>query len=313
METRSNHVLVGAVMLALLAIVLGFTVWLARVSGGDAQIYDIFFRQSVAGLANGSAVTFAGVPAGQVTEIKLIPDQPEFVRVRIAVQEDVPVLQGTTATIAGVGFTGVSQINLDGAIRGAPPITDLGPAGAPVIPTKPGALGELLNSAPLLLERLTTLTERVGELLSDRNQQSLSAILANVERLSGSLADRGPEIARTLAETRTAIRQAGDAAAEISKLAAATNGVVASDVRPAMANLNRTIAAAERSATSLEGAIDEARPGIRALSTQTVPEVGQLVRDLSAMSEALTGVANRLNQDGAGSVLGGRKLPDYEP
>lgn len=312
METRSNHVLVGGVVLVLLAIVLAFTVWLARVAGGDSQIYDIFFRQSVDGLAKGSAVTFAGVPTGQITEIKLMPNQPEFVRVRIAVDQDVPVLQGTTATIAGVGFTGVSQINLDGAVRGAPPITEIGPAGAPVIPTKPGALGELLNSAPLLLDRITTLTERLGELMSDRNQNSIGAILGNVQRLTGALADRGPELAQTMVETRETIRQAGIAAEQIGKLAATTNGVVTQDVKPAMANLNRTIASAQRSMESLDGAIGEARPGLRAFSTQTVPEVGQLVRDLSEMSEALTGVANRLNQGGASSVLGGRRLPEYE-
>src|SRR3546814_10811475 len=104
-------------------------------------------------------------------------DLPSFVRVRISVKEDVPVLQGTTATIQGVGFTGVSEIQLDGAVKGAPPIAcpldnirSACPDGVPLIPTKPGALGELLNNAPLLLERLTTLTARLTELLSDRNQ-----------------------------------------------------------------------------------------------------------------------------------------------
>src|SRR3546814_6983210 len=38
-------------------------------------------------------------------------------------------LQGTTAALEGVGFTGVSQISLDGAVKDAPPITDKGPAG----------------------------------------------------------------------------------------------------------------------------------------------------------------------------------------
>ena len=65
METRSNHILVGSVVLGLLAAVLIFTVWLARLSGGNEKIYDIFFKTSVDGLAKGSAVTFAGVPSGQ--------------------------------------------------------------------------------------------------------------------------------------------------------------------------------------------------------------------------------------------------------
>ncbi len=309
METRSNHVLVGGVVLVLLAIIIGFTVWMARLSGGDDQAYDIFFKTSVDGLAKGSAVTFSGVPSGQVKDIALMPDQPEFVRVRITVKAETPVLQGTTATIAGVGFTGVSQINLDGAIKGAPPITEVGPYGAPVIPTKPGALGELLNSAPQLLQQLSTLTERMGELLNDRNQKSLGNILANLDKMSSGLANQTPEIQATLADARVAIRQAGNAAQQVGALAATTNG----QVGPIAADLRKTVASAQRSMDALEGAISEARPGLRAFSTQTVPEVGQLVRDLTEMSEALTGVATKLNRGGAGALIGGGKLPDYKP
>ncbi|WP_380872823.1 ABC transporter substrate-binding protein [Sphingomonas sp. DBB INV C78] len=316
METRSNHILVGSVVLALLVAVLLFTVWLARLSGANEQEFDIFFKQSVDGLAKGSPVTFSGVPVGQIKEILLMPEQPEFVRVRISVNGDTPILQGTTATIAGVGFTGVSQINLDGAIKGQPPITcpdeDRSaqcPYGRPVIPTKPGALGELLNSAPQLMERLSTLTERMGELLNDRNQKSLANILANLERLSGSLADRGPDLKDVLADTRVAVRQAGDAAEQIGQLAATTN----KELQPIAADLRKTVQSAERSMGALEGAINEARPGLKAFSTQTVPEVSQLIRDLTEMSDALTGVANKLDRGGAGAVLGGNKLPDYEP
>jgi len=313
METRSNNVLVGGVVLALLIVTLGFIVWLAGISGGVTNKYDIFFKTSVEGLAKGSTVTFSGVPVGNVEEIALMPQSPEFVRVRIGVKDDVPILQGTTATIAGVGFTGVSQINLDGAIKGAPPITEPGPYGAPVIPTKPGALGELLSSAPQLLERFSTLTERLTELLNDKNQASITGILANVNKLTGALADRSPEIAATLAETRIAIRQAGDAAEQIGKLAGTTNAMMDSDVRPMIANLNRTVIAARGSMENLDGAIAEARPGLKTFSTRTLPEMSQLIRDLSEMSEALSAVANRLDRGGAGAVIAGNKLPDYKP
>ena len=57
---------------------------------------------------------------------------------RIEVDGETPVLQGTTAQIKGVGFTGVSEIQLDGAVKGAPPITQHGPAG---LPGDPGQLG----------------------------------------------------------------------------------------------------------------------------------------------------------------------------
>jgi phospholipid/cholesterol/gamma-HCH transport system substrate-binding protein len=313
METRSNHVLVGSVVLALLAALAVFTVWLAQLGAGAETKYDIFFKQSVDGLAKGSSVSFSGVPSGQVDEIALWPRDPEFVRVRIRVKSETPVLQGTTATIQGVGFTGVSQIMLDGAVKGAPPISDIGPGGVPVIPTKPGALGELLSNAPQLLERLTTLTERLTLLLSDRNQASIAGILDNVERLSDALADRGPEIAATLAQTRIAIEQAGNAAEEIGKLAATSNDLLDKEGRPLMADLRRTVSSAKNSMDTLDAAISDARPGLQAFSKQTIPEVGQLVRDLRDMAEALTAVSQRLDRGGAGSLIGSPKLPDYKP
>jgi len=312
METRSNHVLVGGVVLALLVALLAFAVWLAGFKTTAEQRYDIFFKTSVDGLAKGSSVNFSGVPVGKIVEIKLLPDSPEFVRVRIAVDQDTPILQGTTATVAGVGFTGVSQVNLDGAVKGAPPISEPGPYGVPVIPTKPGALGELLSSAPELLQRLSALTERLSVLLNDKNQKSISGILAHVDKLTGDLADRGPEIAEALANLKVAVAQAGDAAEKIGLLAETTNGVMSSEVRPAMANLNRATNAAQHTMESLDAAITDARPGIKALSTQTVPQINQLVRNLAEMSESLNAISAKLDRGGAGAVLGGSKLPDYK-
>ncbi|HEX8485496.1 MlaD family protein [Sphingomonas sp.] len=318
METRSNHVLVGAVVLILLALLALFTVWIARLGGTSEKEYDIFFRQSVDGLAKGSTVAYSGVPSGQVKEITLWKNDPQFVRVRISVQDETPVLQGTTATVLG-SFTGTSTVALDGARKGAPAIVcpaqnteSVCPYGVPVIPTKQGGIGAILNSAPQLLERLSTLTERLTALLSDRNQASIAGILENTNRLSDALADRGPEIAATLAQTRIAIQQAGNAAEQIGALAATTNGVLANDVQPAMQNLNRAIGSAQKSADSLNAAIGDARPGLQAFSKQTIPEVGQLVRDLRVMTTALSSVAEKVDQQGASSLIGSPKLPDYE-
>ncbi|MCI1141476.1 MCE family protein [Sphingomonas sp. WKB10] len=317
METRSNHVIVGAVVLILLAVLAIFTVWIARLGGAKTHEYDIFFKQSVDGLATGSTVTYSGVPTGQVKKIALWKPDPQFVRVRVSLNEDTPILQGTTATIQG-SFTGTSTVALDGARKGAPPIVcperpdpTQCPYGVPVIPTKQGGIGAILNSAPQLLERLSTLTERLTGLLTDRNQASIAGILDNTNRLTDALADRGPEIAATLAQTRIAIQQAGDAAQSIGKLADTTNGVLAEDVKPTLANLNQTIAAAKQSAETLNSAIQDARPGLQTFSKQTIPEANRLVRDLRVTATALSSIADKVDQ-GAGSLIGQQKLPDYK-
>ncbi|EQB00118.1 phospholipid/cholesterol/gamma-HCH transport system substrate-binding protein [Sphingobium wenxiniae] len=319
METRSNHVLVGTVTLLLLAGIMLAAFWFSRLSDGENKEYDIFFKQSVNGLAKGSSVNYSGVPSGQVEKIELWKRDPGFVKVRISVKEGTPVLLGTTATIQGVGFTGVSEIVLDGAVKGAPPIRcpdnnplSACPDGVPVIPTKPGALGELLNNAPQLLERLSTLTERLTELLDDKNQQSIAGILSNVEKMTGALADRSPEISATLAEARIAVQRTGIAAENIGKLAATTDSLLNDEGRPMMADLRKSVQAATRSIDTLDKTIAEAQPGVHAFSNQTMPEVNQLVRDLREMSRAFRGVAEKLDQQGAGSLVGSPKLPDYK-
>ncbi len=308
METRSNQVLVGSVVLGLLVAIAVFLVWLSGVSGGGTKTYDIFFKQSVEGLATGSTVTFSGVPSGQITGIELWKENPEFKRVRVELKDDTPILLGTTATILG-SFTGPSTVVLDGAVKGAPPITEPGPAGAPVIPTKRGGLGALLNSAPQLLERISTLTERLTEVLNDKNQKSFSGILANVDRLSGDLANRGPEIAATIAETRVTLKQAGIAAEKIGNLAQTVDG----QAGPLITDMRGAIAAANRSMNTLDATLKDAQPGVQAFSKQTLPEIGQLVRDLRVMAESLTAVAGKIDQGGASSILGSPRLPDYKP
>jgi phospholipid/cholesterol/gamma-HCH transport system substrate-binding protein len=326
METRSNQILVGSVVLGLIAALVVFIVWLSQLGEGGQKTYDVFFQQSVEGLANGSGVTFRGVPVGQIESINLEPNSPQFIRVRIRVSDTTPVLQGTTATIRGVGFTGVSQIQLDppeqqAGQRGQPaeircpeqnPESEC-PYGYPVIPTRPGALGQLLNTAPELLERVSTLTERLTELLSDRNQESFAAILDNVEGVTRALNERAPEIAATLAEARVAIQQAGQAAERFGQLADSANTLVNQDGRPLVADLRRTLQSADQSMQQLQSAIGEARPGIQNFSNQTLPEVGQLIRDLRATSESLRDITDRLNQQGVGGVIGGQRLPDYRP
>jgi phospholipid/cholesterol/gamma-HCH transport system substrate-binding protein len=233
--------------------------------------------------------------------------------VRIQVDEQTPVLQGTTAQIRGVGFTGVSEIQLEGAASGAQPLTRPGPQGCPVIPASAGGLGALLNSAPELLDRIQRLTERLTELLSDRNQNAISDILENVQRTSDVLAKRAPELADTMVQVQFAARNAGIAAGKAGELIDSSNRLVNDDVRPAAADLRRTMASVERTTANLDALLADARPGVQNLTKTTLPEANRLVRDLRELTANLEGFSQRLDQGGVTGVLGSPKLPDHKP
>lgn len=312
METRANHVWVGAVTLVLLVALAAFIIWLARMGEGRQHEYDIFFKQSVDGLAKGTAVSYAGVPAGQIKDIELWPKDPSFVRVRVTLDEKIPILQGTTATIQS-GFTGVSNILLNGGVRGAPPIREPGPNGVPVIPTKAGGLGALLNSAPLLLERLTTLSERLTILLSDQNQASISNILANTDRLTSSLATASPQVERTLAELQITLRQASETLGTFEKVGNSANTLLGEDGQSLAAELRKTLRSAQGAVDELKGTLNDARPAARQLSDTTLPAADAALRDLRAATRSLRDVVEKVDEGGAGALVGGQKLPDYKP
>ena len=313
METRSNHVMVGAVVLILLASLLFFAVWLAGLSGKTTRCFDIYFTQAVGGLNKGSGVSFSGVPVGQIEKISLLPDRPEFVWVRISVDEATPVLQGTTAQIKGVGFTGVSEIQLDGAVKGGKPLTQLGPQGCPVVPSTSGGLGALLNSAPELIDRIQRLTERLTELLSDKNQNSIADILENINTTTRVLAERAPDLADAIGDARIAARNAGIAAQRVGILADDTSRLINEQGKPAAEDLRKAIGAVQHAAETLDSVVADAQPGIQNFSKSTLPEANRLVRDLRDLTVSLSQFSDRLNNDGALGVLGAEKLPDYKP
>jgi phospholipid/cholesterol/gamma-HCH transport system substrate-binding protein len=253
------------------------------------------------------------VPVGQITKISLLPDRPEFIWVRIDVERDTPVLQGTTAEIHGVGFTGVSEIQLTGATRGARAISQAGPQGCPVIPSSTSGLGALLNSAPELMDRIQRLTERLTELLSDKNQNAISDILENIDVTTRELRKRAPELGETLAEARVAVHNAGVAADRVAALADNTNRLVTEEGRPAAENLNKAIASVQSAADNLDAMISDARPGVQNFSKSTLPELNRTVRQMRQLAESLQQVSDRVNQQGIGGALGPEKLPDYKP
>jgi len=315
METRANHIWVGAITLLLLALAAGFFVWLARLGDANQKEYDIFFQQSVGGLARGSSVAFSGVPVGQVTEIVLWERDPEYVRVRIKVEDTVPVLVGTAASIS-FSFTGVSTLNLEGARRGAPPITcettDC-PEGVPVIPPAGGAIDEILSSAPLLLERLATLTDRLTRVLDDDNQASIGGILRNTNAISAELATASPEIRRTMAELQGTLAQSTLTLAAFEDTLNSADALLENEGQPLAADLRQTLASARQAAAALEATLAQVEPISRQLNEDTLPAAEATMRDLRRTSETLRSLTETLESEGAGSLLGSRPLPDYQP
>ena len=77
METRAPYALIGLFVVVAIAAVFGFVYWMHNTGGlGERALYRIRFENSVSGVLVGSAVMFDGIKVGEVTDLRIDPDNP---------------------------------------------------------------------------------------------------------------------------------------------------------------------------------------------------------------------------------------------
>ena len=71
--------------------------------------------------------------------------------------------------------------------------------------------------------------------------------------------------------------------------------------------------AAQQAMGALEQTLVDTRPAARELTQTTLPLANATLKDLQRTSAALRQVTEKIATEGAGSLVGGSKLPDYDP
>jgi phospholipid/cholesterol/gamma-HCH transport system substrate-binding protein len=179
MEIRARYVLVGLFTLAVIVGGFGFVYWLQTSGGlGKRMSYEVRFSNTVSGLLKGSPVLFNGIRVGEVTGLRLVPDNPRAIDATIAVDENAPVRSDTLVSLEFQGLTGVAVVTLTGGSDHSPP-PPKGPGGRPVLTAIEGAGESMSESARRVLGRL-------DKILAD-NTSDLRSIIANIETFSAAL------------------------------------------------------------------------------------------------------------------------------
>jgi phospholipid/cholesterol/gamma-HCH transport system substrate-binding protein len=206
METRAPFVVVGAFVLAAIAAVFGFVYWLHNTGGlGPRATYHVQFDGSVPGLLVGAAVLFNGIRVGEVTDLRLAPDNPRRVNATISVSSTTPVRSDTKVGLEFQGLTGVPVIALEGGML----LANSGEV--PTLIAEPGAGQGMTQAARDALRRVdSVLAENSGPLKNTianlqvfseglaRNTGKLDGIVAGLEKMTGGGVSTAPKIAYDL-------------------------------------------------------------------------------------------------------------------
>ena len=330
METRANHVVIGCFVLAVVAGIFGFVIWLARIDiDREVATYAITFDNAVTGLSVGGDVRFNGIRVGEVTRIKIDRDNLERVLVRVEVAADTPVREDTVASVEFQGITGVSYIQLSGGSAAKkilwPPERD---GEVPVIPSTPSAIQELFASAPELIDRIVLLVNQGAKVVNDKNLTHFTNILENIEVVSGQVAAKGPAIEATIdnvnrmtidlsaasAELRALVPAFKEAIEEVSATLAVTRGtlgtvdaVVETDLRPLLASINASAQSLDRLTRQVEDVVTANREAIDVFASDGLVELTKFIEEARVLVGSATRLVDEIGKDPAQFLFGRQK------
>lgn len=307
METRANYVLIGAFTLLTAIGLLMFGLWAAKFSSERSwQQYKIVFDEAVTGLSVGSPVQFNGILVGSIQQLSLDPNDPRRVIAIIRADARAPVKTDTRARMAITSVTGPSVIQLTGGTPGAPLLVNVDKRDPPVILTSPSALQNIADTANRLVERL-------DEVLSDTNVEHISATLANLDRVSGALAQQDKGMEALLVSAR-------DAARSLDTTLQTTNGTMqrldqnlVQQLPQVITKLESTLARLDSAAGNADAILGENRAAIHSFANEGLGQLGPTLVELRGLIADLRVISDRISGSPPRFLLGRDAPKEYEP
>lgn len=310
METHSNRLLVFSVVGLLLASLAVFVFWLLAAQNPDGRDYLIRFTDSVRGLKDGASVTYAGVPAGVVTDVRLDARDPSLVLVTVRLDAAIPILDGAKAEIARSLLGDDATITIDGSRKGAAPITASTDRGLPVIPAKKGGLLGSGGDPMALIEKISRSVDNVSSNLDARGQQRARERLTALSAASSAWPDRAARLADSLTRSRGRILDAGASAARAGERADRIREELGAR-GPRAASIGGTLLRAQGATEKFGRDVEGFRPAIRRIDGQA-RKLTDRIRSARSSTQRIGERAGRIDREGI-QLFGSPALPKYGP
>jgi phospholipid/cholesterol/gamma-HCH transport system substrate-binding protein len=316
METRADYVAVGAFVLVILVGVLIAVLWLARVEfNREFAFYDIYFSNSVAGLAPGSAVNYNGIRIGRVTELRIDPQNLQRVRATIELDQTAPIKQDATASLTTQGLTGATYIEISGGSADALPLTAQPGQRYPVIESRQSGLQLVFASAPEVLASVLDVANRLRDILDDKNRAAITEMLDNLRRLTGVAAGRSNEIDSIFVDGAATMRGLRQTLEAVNEMLVDLRQMVGEkgDMRLALKDIDEAARKLEQFEGHLDALVQENRPPLREFTGRGLNELSQLLVDARGLVAGLTRLVDDIERDPSRFLFGSNRREGYQP
>ncbi|HRP23444.1 MAG TPA: MlaD family protein [Thauera sp.] len=313
METRAHHVLIGLFTVVVIGAALLFALWLAKAdSDRQFEVYDIVFQEAVTGLSRGSTVEFNGIRIGEVTGLRLDPQDAHRVIARVRVDSEAPVRTDTRARLVPAGITGISIIRLtSGDDPTSAKLQGSDDEVAQIIAT-PSPMSRLLADGEDVVFNVNELLIQARALFSADNVAGIGRTLQNLEQTTAGLAAQRQDVSEALRQLTLASQQANAALAEATRAMGAANRLIDVQGTRTLDSAERSMQAFERAMTTLDSLVADNRgqldSGMRGLA-----ELGPAIGELRSTLASLRAITRQLEDRPADYLLGLEPTKEFTP
>ena len=200
MNENRQYLIVGLFVVITTAILVGVWLWFSASNRKTYNTYQTVFSEPVDGISMSSIIKYNGVEIGKVKGIELDKKNQRNVIVYLNILSQVPINSETYATIKPQGVTGMSFISLS-LPRNSTSTTNLQPTDSPPYPTiaaHPSLLYSLTEQAQSLTNNVQDISGQVKILLADKNLEHVANTLANLDKVSTSVAAKSTDIEKSM-------------------------------------------------------------------------------------------------------------------
>ncbi|HAT1781792.1 TPA: MCE family protein [Legionella pneumophila] len=305
MESKTNYTIVGLIVLILTAGLLSAGLWLSvGFNQKEYTSYTVYLKESVSGLSVESPVKFNGVQVGYVKEIKLNKNDPRQVELLLNIEKSTPITTSTSATLISQGITGVTYVGLSAGSSELTPLRKMPGEPYPVIPSKPSLLNQLDAVLKEVAENVGAVSEKAQLIINEENADNVRKSLANIERITEIIADKGQTIDSSLNNLDVFVANMAKTSKQFPQLI--------KDLKTGISKFksladNMSAAGKDVSKTMIAG-----KNTIDQISQQAIPPAVILLRRLNAISANLEKVSNEMRQNPS-VIIRGTKTPKLGP
>ncbi|CZH49076.1 MlaD family protein [Legionella pneumophila serogroup 1] len=305
MESKTNYTIVGLAVLILTAGLLSAGLWLSvGFNQKEYTSYTVYLKESVSGLSIESPVKFNGVQVGYVKEIKLNKNDPRQVELLLNIEKSTPITTSTSATLISQGITGVTYVGLSAGSSELTPLRKMPGEPYPVIPSKPSLLNQLDAVLKEVAENVGAVSEKAQLIFNEENADNVRKSLANIERITEIIADKGQTIDSSLNNLDVFVANMAKTSKQFPQLI--------KDLKTGISKFksladNMSAAGKDVSKTMIAG-----KNTIDQISQQAIPPAVILLRRLNAISANLEKVSNEMRQNPS-VIIRGTKTPKLGP